>query len=154
MVKKCICGTCIVLNDQRVLLLWHKKLNAWLPPGGHTEQNETPQETAIRETLEETGFHVRILNPGSSELITDSNTKEMPKPLAIMYEGVRYEIGEHEHFDMVYLAELDGNENSSVEDHEKTELRWFGEEDISSLDTFDNVKEVLQRAFEVAKASK
>ena len=154
MVNKCICGTCVVLNDQKVLLLWHKKLNVWLPPGGHTEQNETPQETAIRETLEETGFHVRILNPRNSELITDSNTKEMPKPIAIMYERVRYEIGEHEHFDMVYLAELDGNENSSVEDHEKTELRWFGEEDIHSLDTFDNVKEVLQRAFEVAKASK
>ena len=152
MVKKCICGTCIVIEDSKALLLWHKKLNVWLPPGGHTEDNETPQETAVRETLEETGFHVRIINAESVELITDSNTKEMPKPIAIMYEEVRYEKGEHEHFDMVYLAELDGNESSSVANHEKTELRWFREEELSSLDTFNNVKEVLQRAFTLAKA--
>jgi 8-oxo-dGTP pyrophosphatase MutT (NUDIX family) len=37
------------------------------PPGGAIEPNETPAETARRETLEETGLHVRV--DEASELV-------------------------------------------------------------------------------------
>ena len=43
--------------------MYNKKLNKWLQPGGHIEGLETPIETAIRETKEETGVDIRIVGP-------------------------------------------------------------------------------------------
>ena len=33
-----------VVHEGKVLLLWHRKLGMWLPPGGHIEPNELPDE--------------------------------------------------------------------------------------------------------------
>jgi ADP-ribose pyrophosphatase YjhB (NUDIX family) len=45
---------------KRVLLCHRRDLNVWNLPGGGMEPGELPTETAIRETLEETGLHVKI----------------------------------------------------------------------------------------------
>jgi 8-oxo-dGTP pyrophosphatase MutT (NUDIX family) len=39
-----------------VLLVKHRKLDAWFPVGGHIERGETPHETAKRELREEAGI--------------------------------------------------------------------------------------------------
>lgn len=42
---------------RRALLIWHEKLQRWLQPGGHCEEDDpTPQAAAMREALEETGL--------------------------------------------------------------------------------------------------
>ena len=42
------------------------KVKAWLPPGGHIENNETPVEAVKRETFEEAGIHIKLYNFNSS----------------------------------------------------------------------------------------
>lgn len=42
-------------KENKILLTAHKKSCLWLPPGGHVELNEDPQETVRRECLEELG---------------------------------------------------------------------------------------------------
>ncbi len=52
----------IVLNDDssQVLLILREDFRVWTIPGGGPEANESLEETALRETYEETGVHVDI----------------------------------------------------------------------------------------------
>ena len=42
-------------------LVWHPRLECWLPAGGHVEPDETPAQAAVRETLEETGLAIALI---------------------------------------------------------------------------------------------
>ncbi|MFC5137674.1 NUDIX hydrolase [Actinomycetospora rhizophila] len=51
----------IVVDDQdRVLVIQRRDNNRWEPPGGVLELDETPDEGARREVLEETGVRVVV----------------------------------------------------------------------------------------------
>src|SRR5487761_1262851 len=53
---------CVVIDDQGLVLLitTEQDPTIWAFPKGHAEQGETLEQTAIRETIEETGFEVEI----------------------------------------------------------------------------------------------
>jgi 8-oxo-dGTP diphosphatase len=53
-------SACIILKDRSVLLLWRKKYKHYEFPGGKVEADETFEETAMRETKEETGCDVEV----------------------------------------------------------------------------------------------
>lgn len=57
-VKKC--ASCFVINEGKILLIYHKKFNKYIQPGGHINEGEEPYEAAIREVLEETGINIII----------------------------------------------------------------------------------------------
>jgi 8-oxo-dGTP pyrophosphatase MutT (NUDIX family) len=42
-------------------LVWHPRLECWLPAGGHVEKSETAAQCGIREALEETGLNVTLV---------------------------------------------------------------------------------------------
>ena len=41
-----------MVHGGKVLLILHNKLGKWLPPGGHIEKNETPDDAVIRDVCE------------------------------------------------------------------------------------------------------
>lgn len=49
------------LSAKKTLLVDHKKANLWLPPGGHVEPQEHPQDTVQREIKEELGIDADFL---------------------------------------------------------------------------------------------
>ena len=51
-----------------VALVWHPRLECWLPAGGHVEANETAAQCGIREALEETGLDVTLV-PGPATTV-------------------------------------------------------------------------------------
>ena len=62
------CGAVVFCRDSRdlrYLLIRNRRSSNWGFPKGHVENNETPEQTARREILEETGLRVRLL-PGFS----------------------------------------------------------------------------------------
>ena len=58
------CGAIVYrfINDGiRYLLIKNKRSSNWGFPKGHVERGETNEQTAVREVLEETGIHIKIL---------------------------------------------------------------------------------------------
>ena len=52
---------CVVINErEEVLLVLREDFRIWTLPGGGLEPNETWEQAAVRETLEETGYEVAI----------------------------------------------------------------------------------------------
>lgn len=51
----------LIRRDGKILMgrrMGKNGQGTWSPPGGHLDNGETPEETAVRETLEETGLVV------------------------------------------------------------------------------------------------
>ena len=59
------CASTYVIDfeNYETLLMYNRKLGKWLQPGGHIVDSETPIETCIRETKEETGIDIKITGP-------------------------------------------------------------------------------------------
>lgn len=55
-------GAFTVIQDDQGRVLWVKRtdIDAWNLPGGGAAAQEAPWQTAVRETYEETGLHVRL----------------------------------------------------------------------------------------------
>ncbi len=139
----------VIDSRKRVLLLWHKKLQRWMPPGGHVDENELPEETAKRECKEETGIDVEIAGADSPEDLFRENPAEgcmLKKPFCFLLENIpaTSEQPAHQHMDFVYLARpLDETQTLTLEEKEGTELQWFtlGKiEMLSNEEIFANVK--------------
>ena len=54
-------ATGYLVSGDALLLHWHAKVQAWLPPGGHVEPNEDPVQAVLREVLEETGIAAEVV---------------------------------------------------------------------------------------------
>src|SRR4051812_11901301 len=92
-----------VVEGDRTLLHWHRKLQLWLPPGGHIETDEDPVQAVMREVLEETGITADVVT-GDSATLPFSNIPQLPPPLAIIVAdvGATADTAAHQHIDMSY----------------------------------------------------
>ena len=144
----------IVDSHNRTLLLWHKRLERWMPPGGHIDDNETPQETARRECKEETGLDVEIFGAPQVDVFekNPSEGEMLIQPFAMLLENIPESItrGEpaHLHMDFLFHAKpLDENQELQLQEAEGEELRWFSADEIEALneekEIFSNVKTYL-----------
>jgi 8-oxo-dGTP pyrophosphatase MutT (NUDIX family) len=149
----------IVDSAKRTLLLWHKRLGRWMPPGGHVDDNETPEETAKRECKEETNLDVEIMGDPETDLFqkNPAEGRMLIKPIAMLLEEIpaSSERGEpaHEHMDFLFLARpIDESQTLTLQEDEAREIKWFTKQDIERLDEkreiFSNVKTYILRLLE------
>ncbi len=107
-------STAIIVAGNSTLVHWHKKVQAWLAPGGHVEPNEDPVQAMHREVKEETGLDVRIIP--TVVLPELSNLEQVIPPYTVMIENVfDQEIGKHQHIDFTYLTTPVKESGSAVE---------------------------------------
>jgi 8-oxo-dGTP pyrophosphatase MutT (NUDIX family) len=94
-----------VVEGDGTLLHWHKKLQIWLPPGGHIDPDEDPVQAVVREVLEETGIAAEVV-PHESEHAF-SNLPQLASPLSIIVADVGAAADEpaHQHIDMCYALQ-------------------------------------------------
>ena len=135
------------------LLVLHKQLGKWLPPGGHLEADEQPQQGALRELLEETGLHGQIVNLLSTPQVDTPATPQLPTPFCVLAETIPESAkeDEHIHIDFVYVVEISGDEALHLQSNEVTHGRWFPASEIADVETFENVKQVCRAISTLSK---
>lgn len=127
-----------ILNKKKqVLMLKHKKINSWLPPGGHVEVYELMHQAAEREVMEETGIKIEfIYETDVLNRENDDRAKMLPRPLLVQLE----DMGDHYHEDFVYFAKA---VNERIINNENHDIGWFDIKDILKFDIFENVRRHL-----------
>ncbi len=147
----------VIDSDLRVLLMWHYRLNRWMPPGGHVDENETPEDAAKRECKEETGLDVEIVGDPTPDLFANNpqEGRMLKKPIAMLLEEIPAspERGEpaHQHMDFLFIARpLNPAQVLTLATAEGRELKWFTRNEIEQLDDtteiFSNVKAYIMQA--------
>ena len=113
-----------VVRDGKVLLHKHKTLGIWLPPGGHIELDEDPNQTAVREVAEETGLIVELVGRGRLATAPIDNSQDLLVP---MFLNRHHVTDAHEHVDSVYFAY---SASGDVVSEEGSEFVWVAKEQI------------------------
>lgn len=131
-----------VIHEGKVLLLWHKKLSMWLPPGGHIEPHELPDEAAVREVREETGLEVVLLSAPALPPIP--GPRQLARPEGIQLEDIS---PGHQHIDLIYFARpADPAAVKPVANHEVERIGWYGQADLGRIPLTDEVRAWVDKA--------
>lgn len=146
-------ASAFVFSEERTLLIYHRKLQKWLCPGGHVDPNELPSEAAIREVLEETGLEVEILSE-EHVWVDNWNATSFPRPYLCMLEEIPAYGTQpaHQHIDFVYISRpVKGQE--TLNDSETDGLRWFTLEEVDALtsdsEIFSETKSTIHSIFDL-----
>lgn len=120
-------GLIVNLNTGKVLLLSHKALGKWLPPGGHVEKDDNSlPEASLREILEETGISADLLIPinteGGTHYCVEINSHPIP------FNASKNEDA-HYHHDFRFLFGYRGNTDIVIDSDESLDYKWISLDD-------------------------
>ena len=122
--KEKSCG-CIILKNDKVLLVYEKNSQYWGFPKGHMENDETELETAKREVKEEVGLDVEIDENKRYEIsyITDKGTYKTT---------------------VLYIAKPK-SDKIIMQESEIEKTQWCDIEQALNMLSFDNLKDLFRK---------
>lgn len=110
----------------KVLLVLHKKLDHWVPIGGHVELDEDADQALMREIQEECGLEVFLLGPEPPVIPGAMEVKFLHVPA---YFDIHKFDDTHRHMNLVYFA-VSMTDKAVLATGEHYELRWFTFEEL------------------------
>ena len=118
-------------GNTELLLFKHSAGGHWSFPKGHVETGETEQQTALREVMEETHIDVD-LDPTFREVVTYSPKRDVKK-------DVIYFLGRAKNFDYI------------PQEEEIAQIKWVEINLAHSFLTYDNDKQLVNKAKPIIK---
>jgi len=125
-----VTGSAVVLSPAGVLLHLHKRIDLWVGPGGHVDDDELPHQSAERETYEETGIVAR----------------QPPNGPRMVHLDV-HKAGEHWHYDLRYVL-LASADEPAPPPGESQQVEW-----VPVLEAMERTDESFREAILAAQRS-
>jgi 8-oxo-dGTP diphosphatase len=132
--KQFIIVKSLIVDDGKILLVrrkreWHKEAHdKWEFPGGKIDFGELPEQTAVREAKEESGYDVEVLSL-------------IPKVLSYQWNHEQNKISQM--ILICYVCKLLGGE-ALLGDHGVSEIRWFTFKEALQLECLPGIHEFIQ----------
>ena len=115
-----------IVRQNKVLLVYHKKYDEWLPIGGHIELDEDPEEALFKEIREECGLKVRVL--ATKPPIAHRGVKPILTPSYVDSHRIT---STHRHVAFVYFG-VSTSDRVILHREEHREFRWVGARQLGS----------------------
>lgn len=131
-------------SPKKTLLLFHKKLNKWVQPGGHVDFGENPVQAAVRETHEETGIDV---SPLLEKIIPiDKQNRFLPIPEFFLEENIvpYKDQPAHVHLDVMYVVAVD-EQAITLQERESNDGKWFTLEEALQVPIHKDTEIILSK---------
>ena len=126
------CG-CIVIDNNKVLLIKHNA-GHWGFPKGHTEEGEKEEQTAVRETKEETNIDVEV------------NLKDR--------FTVEYNPKEDTLKEVVYFIARKKEGTLIPQESEIDQVKWIDLDKVIDILTYENDRELFKKVLKEKKYNK
>jgi len=132
-------GSALVVDAaaERVLLLFHRKLQRWLQPGGHVDGDANLAAAALREATEETG--IVGLRVGVPAIDLDIHEVRPPAEAPHLHLDVRY----------LVVAPTGAVEQGN---HESEALRWVAPDGLDGLSLDEGTVRLIRRGLAAAQS--
>ena len=128
-------------DGEQAMLVRHRKLGAWLQPGGHADGETDPAAVARREAAEETGLEGLTL----VDWWRDGSSEPQPFDVDVHVIPARGAEPEHLHLDVRYLLVGDPGEPIRVS-VESDEVKWVPRREIAALNREESLLRMAERA--------
>lgn len=121
-------------SNGKILLTHHKKLGRWLQPGGriHTQDNMSIQQTALRETQEESGIiQIKLSSPELFHL--DIHYIPEQKNQEAQY-----------YYDFCFLHHIT-EDKPLCKSSESLDLKWFSMAELMQMDLESSIEKMVKK---------
>lgn len=143
----CLTVAFYAVNKGRVLLIHHKKMNKWLPPGGHVESGESIYDALLREIREETQLDNYVVL-GNRSPVKEEGRIIMPAPtfmdIHAVYDGFA-------HQGLFYFIKAT-NDKVVLNKEEHNDIRWFTIEEMKKENVISGVIQYSELAIRFVDA--
>lgn len=128
-----VTGSAWIVNGDasRAVLVHHAKLNRWLQPGGHCDDESDVLRVALREAEEETGLVVIPIHSG----IFDIDVHSIPE---------YWNTPQHWHYDVRFLLRAVDAFVPRLSS-ESRDVRWVSIEEIAALNDSDSIARMVAK---------
>lgn len=136
MIREKSCGAVIFFENQgsaEILLIKHVNGGHWSFPKGHVENDETEQQTALREIGEETGLSVS-LNTNFRKVVTYSPKADVVK-------------------DVIYFIAVAQSKCIKTQKEEVSDYIWADLDTAVNMASYENDKKIMAEAIDFYKAA-
>lgn len=137
-IKKFSAGGVLYHGGKYLIIKWGSE-NTYELPKGNIENGETPEQTCVREVLEETGYNTKIIAPiMKSTFMFDWKDGKTYKKTVQYYLLERTD----------YLESVPCREKN-----EDFENYWLGAKEAYEILTYDDTKAVLKKAMDIVNTN-
>lgn len=125
------------VDQQRCLLVYHRKLQRWLQPGGHADGEPEVHRTALREAEEETGLWRLALH-------VERDGSVLPFDLDVHAIPARPTEPEHKHYDVRFLLRAT-HDDAPRASTDAVEARWVPLPQVEELTRETSILRMVRR---------